>query len=44
LTTDPANIASQRVIEASGGKLIERFYKAAAYGGHEALRFRIALG
>jgi sugar lactone lactonase YvrE len=34
-------IASRRVIEANGGTLIERFYKPAAYGGAESLRFRI---
>jgi len=36
------NIASRRVIEANGGKLIERFHKPAAYGGAESLRFRIS--
>jgi predicted acetyltransferase len=43
LTTNPDNIASQRVILANGGRLVERFRKAAAYGGNEALRFRIDL-
>ncbi len=43
LTTDSDNIASRRVIEANGGKLIERFHKPAAYGGAESLRFRILL-
>ena len=43
LTTEADNIASQRVIEANGGKLIERFYKPVAYGGAESLRFRILL-
>ena len=43
LTTDADNIASRRVIEANGGKLIERFYKPAAYGGAESLRYRILL-
>jgi len=43
LTTDSDNIASRRVIEANGGKLIERFRKPAAYGGAESLRFRIFL-
>jgi len=43
LTTDADNIASRRVIEANGGTLIERFYKPAAYGGAESLRFRIVL-
>jgi predicted acetyltransferase len=43
LTTDPENVASQRVILANGGYLVERFTKAPAYGGTEALRFRIRL-
>ncbi len=43
LTTNSDNIASRRVIEANGGKLIERFHKPAAYGGAESLRFRILL-
>ncbi len=42
LTTDPDNEASQRVITANGGVLVERFRKA-DYGGAEGLRFRIAL-
>ncbi len=41
LTTAPDNIASQKVIIANGGKLIERFMKVAAYGGDAGLRFRI---
>ncbi|MGD0142372.1 MAG: GNAT family N-acetyltransferase [Rhizomicrobium sp.] len=41
LTTAPDNIASQKVILANGGQVIERFRKAAAYGGDEGLRFRI---
>ena len=44
LTTDPANVASQRVIEANGGVLVERFVKPAAYGeALEGLRYQIAL-
>ncbi len=43
LTTDAHNIASQRVIEANGGVLIERFSKPSVYGGDEGLRYRIAL-
>jgi len=43
LTTDPENVASQRVIEANGGVLVERFRKPAAYGEAEGLRYRIAL-
>jgi predicted acetyltransferase len=43
ITTTPDNLASQRVIEANGGILLERFEKDAAYGGGEALRFRVTL-
>jgi predicted acetyltransferase len=43
LTTDEDNIASQRVIEANGGEVVERFFKPAEYGGKESLRFRIRL-
>jgi hypothetical protein len=41
LTTDVDNVASQRVILANGGQLIERFQKLEAYGGATSLRFRI---
>jgi predicted acetyltransferase len=43
LTTSPDNAASRRVIERAGGVLVERFQKAAAYGGGQALRFRITI-
>lgn len=43
LTTDPDNMASQRVILHNGGELIEEFQKPAAHGGVPALRFRIQL-
>jgi predicted acetyltransferase len=43
ITTDPDNLASQRVIEASGGTLIERFTKLPQYGSTPGLRYRIAL-
>ena len=43
LTTDPENVASQRVIIANGGVLLGGFRKEAAYGGEEGLRFRINL-
>lgn len=43
LNTDPENLASQRVIEAAGGVLIERYTKPVALGGSEGLRFRIDL-
>ena len=43
LVADADNIASQRVIEANGGELIERFRKSAEYGGAESLRFRILM-
>ena len=43
ITTDPDNIASQRVITANSGVLVECFDRPAAYGGTPALRYRIAL-
>jgi predicted acetyltransferase len=43
LTTKPEYVASQRVIEANGGRLIERFTTPGEYGEREALRFRIDL-
>ncbi|MBB5511176.1 GNAT family N-acetyltransferase [Paraburkholderia atlantica] len=43
LTVDPENVASQKVIVACNGVLIERFRKAAAYGFAETLRYRIDL-
>ena len=43
LTTDADNLPSQRVIEAAGGTLHERFNKPAIYGGKPSLRYRIAL-
>ena len=44
LTTDVDNVASQRVILANGGSLVEQFTKPEAFGGQQAtLRFRIPL-
>ena len=43
LTTDATNVVSQRVIEANGGCVVERFNKPAGYGGAESLRYRIDL-
>lgn len=43
LTTDPDNIASQRVIEAVGGQLHEHFIKPPQFGGKPGLRYRIPL-
>jgi predicted acetyltransferase len=43
LTTEAANIPSQRVILANGGRLVERFNKLDAHGGAESLRYRIDL-
>jgi predicted acetyltransferase len=43
LTTTADNIASQRVIEANGRFLVERFRPPPAYGRDEGLRFRIVL-
>jgi predicted acetyltransferase len=42
ITTDPDNVASQRVIEANGGRDPERFVRTAAYGGTPALRYRLS--
>ena len=43
LTCDPENHASRRVIEANGGKFVERFTKSHQYGGTPGVRYRIAL-
>jgi predicted acetyltransferase len=43
LTTDPDNLASQKVMTANGAVLVERFDKGAAYGHGECLRFRVPL-
>jgi predicted acetyltransferase len=43
LTTTMDNLASQRVIKANGGILVERFRPPEAYGHAEGLRFRISL-
>ena len=43
ITTDPDNIASQRVILANGGILVEQFTKPPQFGGTPGLRYRIAL-
>ncbi|MCE2990800.1 MAG: GNAT family N-acetyltransferase [Burkholderiales bacterium] len=43
ITTDLENEASQRVILANGGVLVEHFRKPPQYGGKPSLRFRIEL-
>jgi predicted acetyltransferase len=43
LTTAPANLGSQRVIEACGGVLFEEFTQPRPYGGGPGLRYRIML-
>jgi predicted acetyltransferase len=43
LTTDPLNVASQKVILANGGRFISRHIRPAEYGGETVLRFRVAL-
>jgi predicted acetyltransferase len=43
ITMNPENVASQRVVEANGGVLVERFVKPVQFGSTPALRFRIAL-
>jgi len=41
ITTDPDNVASQRVIENAGGRFVERFSYPPAYGDGIGLRYRI---
>ena len=43
ITTDAANVASQRVIQKAGGVFHEQFKKPAAFGGASSLRFRVGL-
>jgi predicted acetyltransferase len=43
ITTDVANLASQRVILANGGVLVEKFTKPAAFGSKPGFRYRIYL-
>ena len=41
ITTTPANVASQKVIVANGGVLVEQFEKLASLGGGPEVRYRI---
>lgn len=43
VTTDVDNVASQHVVLANGGVLVERFVKGVQYGNRDGLRFRIDL-
>jgi predicted acetyltransferase len=43
ITTDPDNIASQRVILANGGVLCEHFIKPPQFGSRPGMRFRVSL-
>jgi predicted acetyltransferase len=43
ITTDPDNLGSQRVIEANGGVLVERFDKGPQYPSRDGLRYRVDL-
>jgi len=43
ITTDPDNRASQKVVLANGGVLVELFRKPAQYGNKDGLRYRIVL-
>jgi len=43
IVTNVDNVASQRVVLANGGVLVERFVKRSENGGGEAFRFRITL-
>jgi predicted acetyltransferase len=42
LTTDVDNVASQKVVTANGGILVEEFLKPESHGGGAALRWRIS--
>lgn len=44
LTTDPDNVASQRVILANGGEFLETYIKPAQFGGQPGLRYRVPTG
>lgn len=43
ITTSPDNVASQRVIEANGGVLVEEFVTPASLGGKLERRYRVNL-
>ena len=43
ITTDEHNVASQRVAEAAGGVVVQRFTKLESSGGGPAVRFRVDL-
>jgi predicted acetyltransferase len=43
ITTRPDNVASQRVITANGGVLLEEFVAPEAVGGHIEVRYRVNL-
>ncbi len=43
ISTDPKNVASQRVILANGGTLVAQFTEPPQFGSKLALRYRIAL-
>ncbi len=43
LTTEVANLPSQKAITANGGREVERFFKPDAHGGAESIRWRIDL-
>jgi predicted acetyltransferase len=43
VTTDPDNVASQKVVEANGGVFSDRFDRDPASGGEPALRYRITV-
>lgn len=43
VTTEPANLASQKVILANGGALVGPFTQPESYGGRPGLRYRIDL-
>ena len=42
ITTDVVNVASQRVILANGGVLVEQFTKPAAFGSKPGFRYLVS--
>ena len=44
VTTEPDNVASQRVIEKAGGRFVERFRYPSGYDRADGLRYRVTPG
>jgi len=43
ITTDPDNVASQRVVEANGGVIVEEFVTPSSLGAERKFRYRVPL-